>query len=138
MSTGGCGRSQSCFRACGFRPRCDAPESVYMLTMRPDLEREEITFRLGGILRDNRSYTAVGFGLDKNDLRNMDFVACTREGEEGERITLFFSNSSFLNKKRQLFFFYPQFQILVLYKKISIYVLVRPWKVGRKESADFI
>ena len=55
VSTSGCGRSQSCFRVCGLRPRCDPAESVYMVIIRPDLDREEITFRLGGLLRDNQA-----------------------------------------------------------------------------------
>ncbi len=104
VSTSRCGRSISCFRVCGLRPRCDAAESSYMVTMEADEEREEVTIRLGGLIRDNQvyffpyggdnsnnicnpfffqSYIGLGFGLDKKNLRNMDFVACTRSGEDG-------------------------------------------------------
>ena len=56
VSTSRCGRSISCFRVCGLRPRCDAAESSYMVTMEADEEREEVTIRLGGLIRDNQVY----------------------------------------------------------------------------------
>ena len=30
-----------------------------------------------------QSYAGFGFGLDKNDLKNMDFVSCSRRGRQG-------------------------------------------------------
>jgi len=81
VSTEGCGRNMTCFRVCGSRPRCDAEEAEYMVTMTEEEDDRrgprEVRIMLGGYLRDNQSYIAVGFGRD-DDREQMDFVACTK------------------------------------------------------------
>lgn len=77
-STSGCGQTVSCFRVCLFTPLCDSDGVAYMLIMNKTRDNE-IIFKLGGFLPDNKSYVAVGIGQDSKNLRNMDMMACRRE-----------------------------------------------------------
>ena len=82
----GCGSKQSCFRVCQFEPRCGSDTTEYMITMKVGEEEDEgdssgmIMFRMGGFLRDSKDYIAFGMGMDYENMRNTDMVACTREG----------------------------------------------------------
>lgn len=84
----GCGKDQGCFRVCQFDPRCDSDTTEYMITMRATGEDDDdddpgmIKFRMGGYLRGERDYIAVGMGMDYENMRNTDVMACTRKGTE--------------------------------------------------------
>ena len=58
-----CGSKKGCFRYCKTRPKCPAEEAVYMVTIETEnsndqLESNEVQFKIGGYLTDNKTVTS--------------------------------------------------------------------------------
>lgn len=81
VSTRDCGRDISCFKECFTSPNCTSDESAYMVVINLSKNKKEVTISLGGIVENEQKYVAVGFGDDKENLKNMDICACYKEGE---------------------------------------------------------
>ena len=101
VSTRDCGRDISCFKECFTSPNCTSDESAYMVVINLSKNKKEVTISLGGIVENEQvnytterlkmsgfnflfqKYVAVGFGDDKENLKNMDICACYKEGKSG-------------------------------------------------------
>jgi len=79
VSTRDCGRDISCFKECFTSPNCTSDESAYMVVINLSKNKKEVTISLGGIVENEQKYVAVGFGDDKENLKNMDICACYKE-----------------------------------------------------------